>query len=225
MKKYKRTVFLTVILFLGVFIICEYGLAQGIWREKIREKIKERRSQRADGNREASAGSGERDFSLTYDGLARTYKAHIPKSYASAAPAALILAFHGGGGDSAIMADDKFYNLITKSDKEGFIVAFPNGAGRLKSGKFATWNAGNCCGYARDNNIDDPNNIPQKAKDEMQRDIDQAVNLFNSVQAKITEKPEENMLLQKKPDQDELKYYENLEKLLESIFLTLQYCL
>jgi len=68
--------------------------------------------------------------------------------------------------------------------------------------------------YMRDNNIDDPNNIPQDAKDEMQRDIDQAVNLFNSVQAKITEKPEENMLLQKKPDQDELKYYENLEKLL-----------
>ena len=154
MKEYKRTVFLTVILFLGVCIICEYGLAQGIWREKIGEKIKERRSQRADGSSEAGAGSGERDFSLTYDGLARTYKAHIPKSYVSAAPAPLILAFHGGGGDSAIMADDR-YNLISKSDKEGFIVAFPNGASRLKSGKFATWNAGNCCGYARDNNIDD----------------------------------------------------------------------
>ena len=52
MKEYKRTVFLTVILFLGVCIICEYGLAQGTWREKIREKIKERRSQRADGNDE-----------------------------------------------------------------------------------------------------------------------------------------------------------------------------
>lgn len=42
-----------------------------------------------------------------------------------------------------------------KSDKEGFVVAFPNGASRLPSGKIATWNAGNCCGYAVESNGDD----------------------------------------------------------------------
>jgi polyhydroxybutyrate depolymerase len=45
--------------------------------------------------------------------------------------------------------------LISKSDNEGFVVVFPNGFSRLPSGKFATWNAGNCCGGARDENVDD----------------------------------------------------------------------
>lgn len=38
---------------------------------------------------------------------------------------------------------------------EGFIIVFPNGYSKLKSGKFATWNAGTCCGDARDKKIDD----------------------------------------------------------------------
>jgi len=45
--------------------------------------------------------------------------------------------------------------LISKSDKEGFILVFPNGYSKFKSGKFATWNAGHCCGDARDKNSDD----------------------------------------------------------------------
>ncbi len=32
---------------------------------------------------------------------------------------------------------------------------FPNGYSNLPSGKLATWNAGDCCAKARDNNIDD----------------------------------------------------------------------
>lgn len=47
------------------------------------------------------------------------------------------------------------YGWIPKSEKEGFIVAFPNGASRLSSGKIATWNAGNCCGYAVESRSDD----------------------------------------------------------------------
>lgn len=34
-------------------------------------------------------------------------------------------------------------------------MAFPNGSSKLRFGKFATWNAGNCCGYSRDKKIDD----------------------------------------------------------------------
>ena len=47
------------------------------------------------------------------------------------------------------------YDLIQKSDKEGFIVAFLNGASKLHSGKLATWNAGNCCAYAVESKSDD----------------------------------------------------------------------
>ena len=35
------------------------------------------------------------------------------------------------------------------------VVVLPNGTSRLKSGKLATWNAGKCCGVARDTNVDD----------------------------------------------------------------------
>ena len=65
----------------------------------------------------------------------------------------LVLAFHGGLGTADTMAE--YYGWKPKSDREGFLVAFPNGASRLASGKLATWNAGNCCGYASGSRSDD----------------------------------------------------------------------
>ncbi|MEW6734898.1 MAG: polyhydroxybutyrate depolymerase, partial [Acidobacteriota bacterium] len=41
-----------------------------------------------------------------------------------------------------------------KADKENFIVVYPSGTGPLED-RLLTWNAGNCCGYALDNKIDD----------------------------------------------------------------------
>lgn len=85
----------------------------------------------------------------------RTVLVHVPAGYDPGHPAPLVLAFHGGGGDAAFMADDTRYGLQRQADQGGFIVAFPNGAGRLPGGRFATWNAGACCGYARDQGSDD----------------------------------------------------------------------
>jgi polyhydroxybutyrate depolymerase len=101
------------------------------------------------------ATPGDYTFSIVHDGLTRMYRVHAPRSYSAATPAPLVLAFHGGGGDMNFMATDKYYGLISKSEAEGFIVAFPNGFSRLNSGKFATWNAGACCAAARDRNVDD----------------------------------------------------------------------
>jgi polyhydroxybutyrate depolymerase len=80
---------------------------------------------------------------------------HVPPGYDPGHPAPLVLAFHGGGGSAAFMADDSRYGLQREADRDGFIVAFPNGASRLPGGRFATWNAGGCCGYARDQGSDD----------------------------------------------------------------------
>jgi polyhydroxybutyrate depolymerase len=80
---------------------------------------------------------------------------HVPAGYDPAHPAPLVLAFHGGGGSASFMADDTRYGLQREADQGGFIVAFPNGASRLPGGRFATWNAGACCGYARDQDSDD----------------------------------------------------------------------
>ena len=98
-------------------------------------------------------GPGDYSFSLQVGGSTRAYLLHIPRIYDKATPAPLMLAFHGSMGTAEIMA--KGYDLVAKSDAEGFIVAFPNGASRLPSGKAATWNAGSCCGYAVQSQSDD----------------------------------------------------------------------
>jgi polyhydroxybutyrate depolymerase len=80
---------------------------------------------------------------------------YLPRSLEPGRPAPLVLALHGGGGHAAHMADDANYGLRRKADEGGFIVAFPNGYSRLPGGRFATWNAGGCCGDARDRGSDD----------------------------------------------------------------------
>ena len=67
----------------------------------------------------------------------------------------VILRYNGGGGDADFQADDSKYKLISASEAHGFIAVFPNGYSRLPSGILATWNAGNCCGGAQKNNVDD----------------------------------------------------------------------
>ena len=98
---------------------------------------------------------GDYSFSVEHSGLTRMYRVHVPASYDEARPTPLLVALHGGGGSMDYQADDTRYGLITKSEQAGFIAVFPNGFSKLKSGKFATWNAGECCGAARDQNVDD----------------------------------------------------------------------
>ncbi|MFC0168150.1 alpha/beta hydrolase family esterase [Pseudoduganella danionis] len=86
---------------------------------------------------------------------ARKVLVHLPPGYDGSKALPLVLALHGGGGHAALMAEDSRYGWQRQADQGGFIVAFPNGASRLPGGRLATWNAGGCCGYARDQNIDD----------------------------------------------------------------------
>jgi polyhydroxybutyrate depolymerase len=97
---------------------------------------------------------GNHDLTLRHDGATRAYLVHVPRSYRSDRPTALVVALHGGGGSRHYQADDSRYGLISKSEQAGFIVVFPNGSTRLRSGMLATWNAGDCCARARDRNVD-----------------------------------------------------------------------
>ena len=118
--------------------------------ENFRHRLEQRRAERAERNgRDGSSALQE----IQVQG--RKVLVHVPAGYDPARPAPLVLAFHGGGGDAAFMADDSRYGLQREADRSGFIVAFPNGASKLPGGRFATWNAGACCGYARDQNSDD----------------------------------------------------------------------
>jgi len=99
--------------------------------------------------------SGTYTFSFMFEKQVRYYIVHVPHSYNSKIPTPLVFSFHGGGGDMSIQSNNEFYKTISKSESEGFIIIFPNGISPFKSGKLATWNAGTCCGKARDTKADD----------------------------------------------------------------------
>lgn len=135
-------------------------------RKTLRERLLERRQSRAAAEKSGSPanndpgptrieGPGDFRFTLEHGGLTRMYRVHVPKSYDAAKPMPMLMAFHGGGANMDYQADDKYYGLISKSESAGFIAVFPNGYSKRDGGKLASWNAGNCCAGARDDNIDD----------------------------------------------------------------------
>jgi polyhydroxybutyrate depolymerase len=99
-----------------------------------------------------SLGAGDHDRSLTVDGLTRTYIAHVPPRVSEGRPLPLVLAFHGGGGNAS--GFKAYAGLDALADREGFVVVYPDGSGRL-SRRLLTWNAGGCCGYAASQNVND----------------------------------------------------------------------
>jgi polyhydroxybutyrate depolymerase len=98
--------------------------------------------------------AGTHEVRLTHAGQERRALVHVPERTLGA-PAPLVLALHGGGGHAEFMADDERYGLISAAERDGYVVAFPSGHSRLPRGRLATWNAGGCCGAARDTGSDD----------------------------------------------------------------------
>lgn len=126
-------------------------LADGPLRERLREM---RKAKQPPANA-AILTAGDYRFELEHQHQSRQYMVHVPKTYNPQQAAPLVLSLHGGGGNMQYQANEAFYHLISKSEQAGFIVVFPNGHSRLPSGKLATWNAGICCGKARDTISDD----------------------------------------------------------------------
>ena len=88
--------------------------------------------------------SGDENLSLDVGGTSRTYVLHVPASYGGSARVPLVLDFHGLGGSGAQEQSSSGYQQI--ADKEGFLIAFPNGIDNA-------WNIGPCCTNSRD--VDD----------------------------------------------------------------------
>lgn len=94
--------------------------------------------------------------SVQSGGLTRWFRVHEPDDYDPQVAVPLVLAFHGGGGNARQFADQS--ELHVTSDDEDFLLVFPEGTGALGGPPLyllETWNAGNCCGYAEENDIDD----------------------------------------------------------------------
>ena len=104
---------------------------------------------------EAMDAPGDYRVELMHGGLSREFRVHVPRGYRRGNAVPLLVALHGGSGDMDRQADDSKYGLISASERRGFIAVFPNGFSRLPGGRLATWNAGRCCGPARDRDVDD----------------------------------------------------------------------
>ncbi|MDZ4761665.1 MAG: PHB depolymerase family esterase [Alphaproteobacteria bacterium] len=86
---------------------------------------------------------------LQHDGMTRSFHLYDP----SEAPSqALVIMLHGGGGNGRGGAMMAGFNGL--ADREGFIVVYPNGSGRLPD-ETLTWNVRHCCGWSLHNDPDD----------------------------------------------------------------------
>jgi polyhydroxybutyrate depolymerase len=151
------------LLLLGFSLACLVPVADaGPLRDRLRERVAQRAAQKvapqpatrlaAD---KAIPGPGHYEIHLRHDGRDRMALIHVPASYDASRPSPLVMALHGGGGGAIYQASDALYGLIGKSEQAGFIAVFPNGVSKAKNGMLATWNAGECCAQARDENVDD----------------------------------------------------------------------
>lgn len=93
---------------------------------------------------------------LNYGGLLRDYWLYIPATYKCGKTHALAFVFHGGGADAlwqrevSLMEDD--------ADREAVVLVYPEGVRSVNAQGdryHRTWNAGRCCGYAQEQNVDD----------------------------------------------------------------------
>ena len=90
--------------------------------------------------------------SISFDGINRSFLLHLPSGYDGASDIPLVIAMHGGFGNAYSLQYQS--QLSVKADAENFIVVYPEGlAGGILG--ISSWNAGWCCGWASNNDIDD----------------------------------------------------------------------
>jgi len=82
--------------------------------------------------------AGDNDRTLSFAGNQRTYRVHVPPG-ASAGPLPLVVDIHGWSTTSALQ--QSISGMQAVSDREGFLVVWPQGLNNQ-------WNAGVCCGNA-----------------------------------------------------------------------------
>jgi polyhydroxybutyrate depolymerase len=114
-------------------------------RERVRwwQRLEERRkggSALEGGVRQVKVGRTERE-----------YLVHLPRGWDGKRPLPVVLNFHGGGGNAR--SQEELTGMDATADEHGFMVVYPQGSGHFK--RFATFNGGVCCAYARDHHVDD----------------------------------------------------------------------
>ncbi|MBI5535261.1 MAG: polyhydroxybutyrate depolymerase [Deltaproteobacteria bacterium] len=107
---------------------------------------------RRSGRAPAALSPGDERLEIDHAGLKRSSLVHVPPQARAGKPLPVVLDLHGGGGNAE--SQKKYSAMDGLADKEGFVVLYPNGYGKLGE-RLLTWNAGSCCGPAMKDNVDD----------------------------------------------------------------------
>lgn len=95
------------------------------------------------------AGSYRVATRFTHLGVQRSFLLHLPEQYRPGMP--LVVVLHGAFSGARQTEQETGFSKL--ADREGFLVAYPEGAGL--AGLLQHWNAGFCCGSAQRNQLDD----------------------------------------------------------------------
>jgi len=100
-------------------------------------------------------------FTLSFGGLRRDYRLHVPPQGAAGRPLPLVLNLHGATQNGLL--EEVQSGMDTSADQDGYLVAYPDGT-RIskvltpdpvaKQAQYG-WNAGRCCGLPVTRHIDD----------------------------------------------------------------------
>ncbi|HTN75425.1 MAG TPA: PHB depolymerase family esterase [Pirellulaceae bacterium] len=94
---------------------------------------------------------GDHEQTITVGTRERKYLVHVPKLAQPPAKWPVVVLFHGGGSNPKQMVE--FTGMNACADKHGFVVIYPAGTGIIQAA--LTFNAGNCCGRALRENVDE----------------------------------------------------------------------
>lgn len=90
--------------------------------------------------------------SMRWDGVSRTYRVFVPTSYTAGTPTPLVVGLHGGFGSGRQFERDN--GLEPALAERAMLGVFPDGVAGPLTG-IRTWNAGNCCAYSMNADVDD----------------------------------------------------------------------
>jgi polyhydroxybutyrate depolymerase len=87
-------------------------------------------------------------WTLDFGGRTRTFVVHVPPSYDPSMPTPLVFNFHGYRMSPKL--EEWLTSMSATADAAGFVLVYPEGTGSPLG-----FNAGGCCGDAKDDHVDD----------------------------------------------------------------------
>ncbi|MDA0781037.1 MAG: PHB depolymerase family esterase [Rickettsiales bacterium] len=83
----------------------------------------------------------------------RDYLSYIPSGLPSGGKVPLVMVLHGAYGNAELTMNGTFWNQVANAYK--FVVVYPQGTEEASGSNKRTWNAGECCGKAAYDKVDD----------------------------------------------------------------------